>query len=498
MVKKVIVLGSGSAGLIAALGVKRRNPQLEVTVVSSSLIGTIGVGEGTVPYVLDFIHNYLKLDEASTYRALDPVYKLGVEFQWGSHDRYYYPFTEDFLVRSLPHLSRGSGYYHQAEDNGSDLLVACMREKRIPSRGSQLPNIPPPGQLFAWHIENHRLIETLVTAGKESGIIFQEDQLEAAVCDEDGNLSSIIGVSGQSYSADLFIDASGFRAELIGKHAEVPFVSFSESLFCDRAVVGGWDREDSEEILNYTVSETMESGWAWRIDHPERINRGYVFSSSHIDTETAVEEFKAKNPKINEAREVFFQSGHREKAWAKNVIAIGNASGFVEPLEATAIMCACLQTRWLADGLYDSQCSPNDSLRTLYNKVTTGLWQEIRDFLALHYKYNHRINTPFWQDCQNKIPATNWEELLKFYQENGSSKIAAATLPPLSQFGISGYFAHLTGLSIPTKGYQAPRHEKRIYKEHCQRLDKMAAQGMTMAEVRSLLMKPETWKKLRR
>ncbi|MGB0774624.1 MAG: tryptophan 7-halogenase, partial [Akkermansiaceae bacterium] len=114
MISNVIVLGSGSAGLIAALGLKKRNPDLEVTVVSSSLIGTIGVGEGTVPYVVDFIHNYLKLDEAETYQSLDPVYKLGVELQWGKNNSYFYPFTDDFLVKSLKNLPRGSGSYHQA------------------------------------------------------------------------------------------------------------------------------------------------------------------------------------------------------------------------------------------------------------------------------------------------------------------------------------------------------------------------------------------------
>ncbi|MGB0993460.1 MAG: tryptophan 7-halogenase [Akkermansiaceae bacterium] len=497
MISNVIVLGSGSAGLIAALGLKKRNPDLEVTVVSSSLIGTIGVGEGTVPYVVDFIHNYLKLDEAETYQSLDPVYKLGVELQWGKNNSYFYPFTDDFLVKSLKNLPRGSGSYHQAGDSAADLLVSLMQHRTLPIRATNLPNIPPPGKLVAWHIENHRLIETLVTAGKKANIHFVEDKLESAESDTEGNVTSVLGESGNRYSADLWIDASGFRAELISKHCDVPFTSFAESLYCDRAIVGGWQRESNEEILNFTVSETMNAGWAWRIDHPDRINRGYVYSSAHLSADDAAVEFQKKNPQVKEVREVKFTSGQRETAWAHNVVAIGNASGFVEPLEATAIMCACLQTQWLADGLYDAQCTITPSMRNLYNKVTTGLWAEIRDFLAIHYKYNDRLETPFWQQCQNEIPSDNWCELLDFYTENGPSNIADACLPPLSPFGIAGYLAHFVGLGLPAKTYQAPRHERRIYQEHCQRLDQIAKQGLPMKKIRELLLQREVWQKMR-
>src|SRR5205814_5969658 len=140
--------------------------------------------------------------------------------------------------------------------------------------------------------------------------------------------------SGAVLDADLFVDASGFRAQLLGKTLKEPFYSYKDSLFCDKAVVGGWKRE-AEPIKPYTTAETMDAGWCWQIEHEHHINRGYVYSSSFISDEAALAEFLRKNPKVAiQPRVVRFRTGRYQRTWIGNVVAVGNATGFVEPLEA--------------------------------------------------------------------------------------------------------------------------------------------------------------------
>ncbi len=181
---------------------------------------------------------------------------------------------------------------------------------------------------------------------------------------------------------------------LLGKTLAEPFQSFSPTLFCDRAVVGGWER-DGEIIQPYTVVETMNSGWCWRIDHEHRINRGYVYASSFTSDDEAEREFRAKNPKVGPTRVVHFRTGRYERSWVKNVVAIGNASGFVEPLEATSLGAIGSECALLAETLLDCDFQPNTSQVREFNRAMATNWDNIRRFLAIHYKFNTRLDTPF-------------------------------------------------------------------------------------------------------
>lgn len=497
-IEKVLVLGAGSAGLIAALALKKRNPGLMVRVLASKRIGTIGVGEGTVPYVVRFVHEYLGLDEAATYQSIDPVYKLGVRFTWGQRDSYDYTFSNFQHCGVVQGLSRPVGYYVEQTSRGFDLPSALMEQRRVaPLLADGRVDLPKPGQIVAWHLENHRLIAWLTKACEAAGVKFIEDEMQEALIDSDGSVSGVRIGNGAVLKADLFVDASGFRAELIGQVLNEPFESFADALYCDRAVVGGWDRED-EEILPYTVSDSMDAGWAWQIDHPERINRGYVFSSDHLTFDQAEAEFRSRNPKLGEVREVKFRSGARSRAWVHNVVAIGNAAGFVEPLEATAIMCACLQSQWLADGILEASGQPTPSMRKLYNRLVGGLWLEIKNFLALHYRFNNRIDSEFWRRCQNEVPLGQAEELVVFYQENGPSPLCKSLVDPESPFGLPGYLAHLIGLKVPyQRKVNKPKSEQQIYQNLLNQLKNLADRGLTMEQLRPRLMQAETWQAMR-
>lgn len=496
---KVLVLGGGSAGLLAALAVKRRNPKVTVRVVASRKRGTIGVGEGTVPTVLKFIHGYLGFDEAEVYAALDPVYKLGVRFDWGKSEYFDYTFNDQSYLMSVKGLSKISGFYIGKDAHGMDLPSALMdREFALPTRGAGKADVPPPGQGIAWHLENHRFVAWLEKACGDRGIEIIDAEVEGVEFALDGDVKGLRIESGAVLKADLFVDSSGFASRLLGEALDEPFDSFSDSLFCDRAVVGGWDREEGEAILPYTVSQTMEAGWSWRIDHPERVNRGYVFSSNHLSSDDAEREFRAINPKVGDVREIGFRSGRRRRVWVRNVVGIGNAAGFVEPLEATAIMCSCFQAQWLADGLLDSRLEPTDTMQSLYNRLTGNMWDEICDFLAMHYRFNDKLDSDFWKMCRADTPLGGVGELVEFFCENGPSSLGAALVPSGSPFGLHGYYSQLLGMRVRgTWSFSPSTSELANWRDYLKRLSVLADKGMKMGDVREELMKPEIWKRLR-
>src|SRR4051812_26109462 len=226
--------------------------------------------------------------------------------------------------------------------------------------------------------------------------------------------------SGRVESADLFIDCSGFASALLGGCLGEGFVSYDRTLFCDRAVVGGWTRT-SEAIKPYTTCETMQSGWCWQIEHETRINRGYVYSSAFISDDAAEGEFREKNPLITDTRVVKFTSGRYENFWVGNVVAIGNAGGFVEPLEATALGVIAFQSRTLAEILRDGDQEATRFRRDQYNSLHRRHWDSIRDFLAVHYRFNTRIDSQFWRHCQQHCELAGAAAALECYQENGPS-----------------------------------------------------------------------------
>jgi tryptophan halogenase len=497
MIRTLLVLGGGSAGLLAALTLKRKIPALDVEVVFSSRIGVIGVGEGTVPYVPYHLHGYLGLDEHEVFQAVQPVIKLGVRFTWGKRPFIDYTFTGQQHSWRWPDLPRNNGFFGFEDPAAMDLSSALMDEnKALPRRADGLPDLPPPGSNFAWHLENKLFVAWLESACRREGVRFTDGELTGVESSPEG-IAAIRLADGSERHADFVIDSSGFASELIGKALGEPFEDFSGSLFCDRAVAGGWDRGE-EPVLPYTLSEMMESGWCWRIDHPDRIHRGYVFSSSHASDDQAIEAYRRIAPKAADPRIVRFRSGHYRRSWIGNVAGVGNAAGFVEPLEATALMVICLQCRWLADGLIDAEMRPNESMRTLYNDMNARIWGQIRDFLALHYRFNDRLDTEFWQRCRREIPLHDLEGLVDFYRENGPSAINAARLGTGDPFGLEGYLAILAGLKVPhLRRYSPTAAELARWDSRRAHHRAVARQGMTMPEVSDQLSRRSSWPSLR-
>jgi tryptophan halogenase len=490
-IRKVIVLGGGSAGLLAALTVRRLQPKLCITLIHSPQIGVIGVGEGTTAVFPHHLFETLGIPKERFYRDAQPTWKQGIRFIWGARGDYYYDFGFQYDLKYAG-LPLATGFY--CDNDCYDLNETCAMMRL--GKSFKLGPLGRPlirGQ-YAFHIENAKLVTCLESIVRESGVTVIEDTLEHAEVSDDQVLALHLA-SGRRQTADLYIDASGFRSELLGRALAEPFKSFADSLFCDRAVIGGWQRED-EPIHAYTTAETMDAGWCWKIEHEHFINRGYVYSSSFIEDEAAAEEFLRHNPKISSTpRSIRFRSGRHFRSWVGNVVAIGNASGFVEPLEATALAQVIYASGGLCDALGDhADAGIPPEVRENYNFTIARAWDEIRDFLAFHYKFNTLRITPFWRHCQSATPLGDFAGFYEAYCELGPAPELIHALPfRPNLYGIEGYLAHLVGMAVPHAARHIPTPaERETFERSRSRTRAAVTAAATCAETLSAI-RAESW-----
>lgn len=480
MVLKVIVLGGGTAGLTVALTLKLRLPELQVRVIRSPQIGVIGVGEGTNVTFIQHFFEYLRLNLREFHTLVEPTWKLGIRFLWGPRREFFYPFAVEHTAR-WQGLSRMNAYYEDASTLWTGPVSAMMAHDKAFARKPD--GTPAWHNTYAFHVENRKLVSGLETLCTRAGVEISDGTMREAERGRVG-IAALVMESGERVMADLFVDASGFRSELLGRALEEPYQSFERCLFCDRAVIGGWPRK-GEPIKPYTVAETMDAGWCWQIEHEDFINRGYVYSSAFISDEAALSEFLLKNPQVaTEPRLVKFKSGRYARCWAGNVVGVGNASGFVEPLEATAIQVITWQARTLADLLIDGRGEVTPSLRALYNRHNCGHWDDVRDFLSIHYRFNRRLDTPFWKACRADTDIAGATPIVEYYMENGPSLLTAGTLVGAANpFGLEGYVALLGGQCVPQeRPWVPPPGEERAWREHLARFETEARGGMSVRE----------------
>ena len=450
MIRSLLVLGGGSAGFLTALALQSRLPHLPLKILRSKDIGIIGVGEGSTTTLGYHLHHYCNLDLATFYRMAEPQWKIGIRFEWGPRPFFNFIFGFE-LDTKYELLSRGTGYYLDNNDafDSTGMQSRLMNENKIWLRQANgMPRIVP--DEFTYHLENEKFVTYLEHMALARGIEIVDDTAVDVVQDDHG-ISKLRLQSGGEISADLYIDASGFRSQLLGQALGEPFYSYDDSLFCNRAVVGGWDRED-EPIKPYTTAETMNHGWAFQIEHEFRINRGYIFCSAFVSDTEAEAEFRAKNPKVRKTRFVPFKTGRYERFWVKNVVAVGNSAAFVEPLEATSLGSICVQAQAIAETLADCVGEPNPSTIYNFNRQLNRGYDAVRDFLALHYKFNCRIDTPFWRECLEKVELHQVNRVVDFYKENGPSVLWRNILfdeTAGKEFGYEGYLAMLVGLCAP-------------------------------------------------
>ena len=264
----VVILGGGTAGFLAALAFRARLPHVPVRLIRSKEIGIIGVGEGTTPAVLShlFGRRTLAMDVAEFYRAVNPIWKLGIRYLWGPRGSFNYAFGPQ--LTEGPGTPRPIGYYVGKADDAIDLLntSAALMTRNKAFELDPASGLPRVSVDHAMHLENHLFVAHLEAVAIRLGTQVVDDTVVGVDLD-DGGVRQLRLASGRVETASLFVDCSGFPSELLGKALGEPFVSYKRTLFCDRAVVGGWTRGTDEPIQPFTTAQTMDAGWSWRIDH---------------------------------------------------------------------------------------------------------------------------------------------------------------------------------------------------------------------------------------
>ncbi len=490
-IEHAVVLGGGSAGLLSALTFRRLLPELRVTVVHSSNVPVVGVGESTTRAVPVFLHGTLALDRKEFYQDVRPIWKLGNRLVWGSpEDEYFnYPF-DSFLPLQNKNLRKPHMYYCQDGMTDAGHYYSMMDQGLAPVF------VESDGQCyvdenFGYHIDNKRFLAHLQKKAGQAGVEFVDGGVADVQQNERGGVSHLILDDGLRVEADLFIDCSGFRSLLLKETMGERYVDYSDTLFCDTAVIGSWPRDD--DVLPLTTSETMEHGWCWNIEFEDCITRGYVFSSRFCTVDEATQEMRAKSPKLgDDLRVIRFPSGRYENFWVKNVVAIGNASGFVEPLEATALQLIVEQLRFVCHALADSDGDVTGAMQEVENRRYRRRWDDVRNFLAVHYKFNRRSDSPFWRHCRAETKLGDAEEFVEYYQKAGPSPLANFLAADYSIFGFEGYMTMLLGQRVPTERPVQLTDQDRIdweaYRAHVRW---RAAQALTMRDALELFYRPD-------
>lgn len=410
-VRRIGVVGGGTAGYFAALALKKAFPQVHVCVVESSSIPIIGVGEATTTLMPPFLHAQLGIDPVELYDDVAPTWKLGIRFDWGPPhaEPFAYPFGPAWPLEA--HACDG----HLRDQSFTAMLMARDLSPLLRRSDGGYQSLLP-WLKFAYHLDNRRFVAFLAKQLRRAGIEQIDAVVDAVRCSADGReVEALHTRDGRALQFDLYVDASGFRSLLMGEALETPFIDYSSSLFCDTAIVAEMPHDGL--VRPYTQAETMDAGWCWRIPVVGEDHRGYVFSSQFLSLDQAEAEMRAKNPRMGKPWVVRFRSGRHREFWRGNVAAVGNAYGFVEPLESTALHMVIIELAYLIGGLGAAGDQARPAAHA--NHHIGGHWDYLRWFLATHYRFNQRLQTPFWQTCRREVDVSGLEEYLKDFSTLG-------------------------------------------------------------------------------
>ncbi len=418
-INKILVVGGGTAGWLTAAVVaahhKSQGPGgLQVTLVESSDIPTIGVGEGTWPTMKNTLQQ-TGIKERDLFRHCHAGFKQGGKFiNWvhGTGDYYYHPFTVPLGYGRLdlaPYISEIENY--ALESNFQQPVCEAGLAPRTMAEAEYQ------GQCnYAYHVDAGALAELLKQHCKTVlGVEHIVDRVQETVLTADGSIESITLARQGRLAADLFVDCTGFASLLLGQQLGVPFVAQDDVLFNDAALVMQVPYEsDDSPMACHTIATAQNAGWIWDIGLTHRRGVGHVYSGSYLgddEAETRLRGYVGQAAEGLDARKISFRSGHRAEFWNKNCVAVGLSAGFVEPLEATAIMLVELSARYIAENLPPyREVMPITARR--FNQQMDYRWRRIIDFLKLHYTLTKRAE-PYWQEHKNRatIPDSLQEDL---------------------------------------------------------------------------------------
>jgi len=427
LIQDIVIVGGGTAGWMtaAALSTVLRG-RYRLRVVESDDIGTVGVGEATIPMIQRF-NRVVGIDENDFLRATGGTFKLGIEFvNWGRvGDRYMHGFGR--LGQDLWTV-QFEQYWHRLRALGRALplenyciaRMAAKANKFMPPR-SDLGNSPLAEIAYAYHFDASLYARYLRGLAEQRGVLRTEGKVTHATRRGEGahagHVDAVVLESGERIAGDLFIDCSGFRGLLIEQTLQTGFEDWTHWLPCDRAMAV--PSEPVAPLTPYTRSTAHRAGWQWRIPLQHRIGNGHVYSSAHVSDDEAAATLLAHldGKPLADPRPIRFRTGMRRKAWNENVIAVGLAGGFLEPLESTSIHLIQQAIQQLIDFFPDRGFSVRDVDE--FNRHSRFHWERIRDFIILHYHLNQRDDSTFWQDCARMAVPDSLQEKLDLYREHG-------------------------------------------------------------------------------
>ena len=424
-VRSILIVGGGTAGWMSAtyLATQLKASGRRVTLVESKTIPTIGVGEATVPPLVGYFR-VLGISEEEFMRQSHATYKLGIKF-FGWHrgdDAFWHPFGP--VGGSIDGTQLFHHWLHRLRtepDEGaytSYSVQALLGDLEKAPRGLAASSPVHERGQYAYHLDAGAFAEFLKREAIRRGTHHIEDDVTDVTVDERGFIQRVNTREHGALSADLYIDCSGFSALLAEKTLGDRYIDWTDVLFCDRALAAPQPLRDA--IAPYTKSTAMSAGWMWQIPLTQRTGNGYVFSSRFIDEGAAAREMAARlgvDAERLAPRLLRMKVGRRDKFWRANCIAVGLASGFVEPLESTGIFVIQRGLALLLSYFPDTGFEPHLARR--YNERMAATYEEIRDFIVLHYVLSSRADSPFWREYRAlKLPAS-LQSLLELYDATG-------------------------------------------------------------------------------
>ncbi len=414
-IENITIVGGGTAGWMSAVylathfGRQANRPGPRIALVESPNVPTVGVGEATVPSMRTWLEE-MEIDENEFLLRCNGSFKLGVRFRnWdvaadGTPGDYMHPFQ----ILSSEIRGINIGYYFHAFGNpdgradATDALtpaMALMRAGRAP-RGLH----KGADDRYGYHLDAGLFAGLLKEVAVARGVEHVLDDVDDVQIDEKGFITNLQLRQRGRYPVELVIDCTGFKGLLINKALGEPFEPYGKSLLCDRALAVQIPHKDLSTLVPYTQSTALGAGWSWRVPLQSRIGTGYVFSSAFRTDEQAMTEFLSHLGPAGakaEPRALSMRVGRTRRSWVGNCVAIGLSSGFIEPLESTAIF--LIQWSLTALGLYLPDRTFDPVLARRYNSVVEGMYDEIRDFIVLHYCASNRADDPFWEAARNDI-----------------------------------------------------------------------------------------------
>jgi tryptophan halogenase len=449
--RSVVIVGGGTAGWMAAAAIARFAPRgTSIQLVESDAIGTVGVGEATIPQ-LRLFNASLGIDEDRFVRETGGTFKLGIRFEGWSGDASRYIHAFGTLGRSWGLVPFHHYWLRAAQAGEASSLWDYSASARAASEGrfARDPGRPelPSGIAWAFHFDAGMYAAFLRRHAEAAGVVRHEGRVVAVARAEDGDIAGVTLDDGREIAGDLFVDCSGFRGLLIEETLDAGYDDWSRYLPCDRALAV--PSEATRPLAPFTRAIAREAGWQWRIPLQHRTGNGLVYASEHLSDDRAAALLLANldAEPLADPRPLCFVTGKRRRAWVGNCVALGLAAGFMEPLESTSIHLiqsgvARLLEYWPGGRIAEADVAE-------YNRRTDAEWLAIRDFLVLHYHANARAE-PFWRARREAAIPDTLAERIALFRENGRVRH-----DPDSLFTEVGWLQVMIGQGIVPAGHHA-------------------------------------------